>query len=154
MQCAPFTVAMTKFIQSRKDLRISIEYHFCNTVRELNWDIKDLVCWLRASHVHFILTHVHQGLPHWDCVGVVRELTSRTSQSLRYHFGFPSRDEVDCKIFLQDKEAYIRGWLLSCAFIYSFNYLIIYMYVFQAMGSDSNPTLTVTLPFSKKISIQ
>ncbi len=71
-----------------------------------NWGPKELIEWLLGSNVHFILTHIHQGLEscQWD-IAVLYEQVQR----LRYHPGFPSGAQLQCPIFTQDKFEYISS---------------------------------------------
>jgi hypothetical protein len=65
-----------------------------------------LIDWLLGSHVHFLITHPHQGLEnHVDLsVAEIYEEVER----LRYHCGYPSLDKLDCPIFRQDKWKYLQ----------------------------------------------
>lgn len=64
------------------------------------------VDWLLGGHIHFILTHVHQGMETfgWGVENIYDEL-----QRLRWHPGFPSGNELRCPVFTQDKMKYIRA---------------------------------------------
>lgn len=86
-------------------------YHCCESVRTANWDPDQLVRWLCDGDIHFILTHVHQGLPSWSFRRVVDAVTRQSGMCsrLRDHIGFPMGNEVDCPIWLQDKYRYIQG---------------------------------------------
>jgi hypothetical protein len=65
-----------------------------------------LIDWLLGSHVHFLLTHPHQGVGnHSDLivVGIYEEV-----ERLRYDCGQPSLEKLDCPIFRQDKWKYLQ----------------------------------------------
>jgi hypothetical protein len=63
----------------------TVEYQHVQNMRLLRWTPNDLIDWLLASDIHFILTHPHQGVPRWD----VSELHGAL-QRLRNHPGFPN----------------------------------------------------------------
>ena len=81
---------------------VLIEYFSIVDIKELNYGPHDLVNWLLKSDIHFIITHIHQGMRHWDCYIVRQSL-----KKLKYHVGFPSGEELDCPFFTQDKYAYL-----------------------------------------------
>ena len=51
--------------------------------------------WLLNSDIHFIITHIHQGLEQlgWDMVELYNEV-----QRLHYHNGYPNRIQLRCPI--------------------------------------------------------
>lgn len=82
-----------------------------NSIRKYNWSPKDLVDWLLGSHIHFIITHVHQGHivkglkdEGWDIVNLCSQL-----KRLKLHNGFPNNNKLWCPIFTQDKYEYIKA---------------------------------------------
>jgi hypothetical protein len=79
-----------------------VQYHYVNENRDLNWSPYDLVGWLKDSHIHFILTHPHQGSPQWNVSDVHAAL-----QDLKSHAGYPSGSGLDCPVFLQHKYSYL-----------------------------------------------
>ena len=71
-----------------------------------DWNPHQLVEWLLGSHIHFILTHIHQGLE--GCAWNMDELYQQV-QRLKHHPGFPCGDALQCPIFTQDKFEYIKS---------------------------------------------
>lgn len=72
---------------------------------------RQLVDWLLSSHVHIILSHVHQGLSGanelmlgWNMNELARELSR-----LKNHVGFPTGNQLDCPVFTQDKCKYLSA---------------------------------------------
>jgi hypothetical protein len=65
----------------------------------------ELIDWLLGSHIHFLITHPHQGLEstHDSTVGIYEQV-----QRLKYHTGFPSLEKLECPIFRQDKFEYLQ----------------------------------------------
>lgn len=126
VQITIFPIAIREFQEylrnnSSIDFQIDVKYMYCDDIRSKKWSPADLVDWLLSSNYHFILTHVHQGLPHWNCDSVILELSR-----LRGHPGFPSNQELACPIFLQDKQLYIK-----------------------ALGPHAIPTFFIELPFDR-----
>jgi hypothetical protein len=83
-----------------------VEYICAKNIKEQHMSPADLVNWLLDSHVHFILSHVHQGIGpylHWNMKDLENEL-----QRLSNHFGFPKGTKLKCPIFLQDKFEYLQ----------------------------------------------
>jgi hypothetical protein len=84
----------------------TIEYMNTRYINESAWSPQNLVDWLLDSDVHFILTHVHQGIGkylQWDMVDLEENL-----QRLRKHPGFPNGEQLMCPVFLQDKYNYLN----------------------------------------------
>ena len=126
VQVAIFPVAVKEFKEhllkhSSIKFKIDVKYMYCDDVRSKRWSPADFVDWLLSSNYHFVLTHVHQGLPHWNCETVVLELSR-----LRGHPGFPANQELSCPVFLQDKRLYIK-----------------------ALESHAIPTFFISLPFQR-----
>jgi len=71
-----------------------------------NWKWKNVVDWLLASHIHFIICHPHQGLLE---VGIdIEPIFLYTElKRLTYHIGFPNGEQLSCPIFTQDKGFYL-----------------------------------------------
>ena len=86
--------------------KVSIFYCNIKMVKDNLWNPKDLVDWLLNSDVHFIITHIHQGLEQlsWDMVELYNEV-----QRLRYHNGYPIRIHLRCPIWTQDKYDYLSA---------------------------------------------
>jgi hypothetical protein len=72
-------------------------------VREERFSESDLVAWLRSADAHVILSHVHQGNNHWNAQLVEAELRTQLSE----HLGWPSGQQLQCPVFLQDKYSYL-----------------------------------------------
>lgn len=68
------------------------------------WTVKDFVDWLLGSHIHFIITHPHQGSKGfgWGVNDLLNEL-----KRLKDHVGFPNGEKLFCPIFTQDKFVYL-----------------------------------------------
>ena len=105
-QDAKFRYAASQVVNTLSDGNIRFEYLSIKNLRESDWTVVDFVDWLLGSHIHFILTHVHQGLESfgWGVEEIYNEL-----QRLRWHPGFPEGDELSCPVFTQDKMKYIRA---------------------------------------------
>jgi hypothetical protein len=99
-QLIPFERATAEL--KRKIKPISFIYLGCAEIHSgfSWWQPSDLVNWLLSSHVHFILTHPHQGLEglRWNI-----DLLYREMQRLEFHPGFPSGTQLKCPIFTQNK---------------------------------------------------
>jgi hypothetical protein len=104
IQIAPFKGAV--FDQNFDSDKYSFSYISVCEIKKFNWTPKHFVDWLLESHVHFILSHVHQGLERlqWNLVDLMEEL-----KRLRYHKGFPNGHNLECPIFTQDKYEYLRS---------------------------------------------
>ena len=105
VQVNPFKAAWSR-LQVPKD-NWSVEYISVVYVNESGWSPKELVDWLLNSHVHFILSHVHQGIAkylQWNMEDLKIQL-----QRLKYHLGFPNLAKLLCPVFLQDKYKYLSS---------------------------------------------
>jgi hypothetical protein len=69
------------------------------------WTLSGIVDWLLTSHLHFVVTHPHQGLEQsgWSVNDIYREFSRLT-----YHPGFPSGEKLGCAVFTQDKWKYLQ----------------------------------------------
>ncbi len=103
-QLEPFVDAWRHSNMAKSNI-VKLIYINTDEVKSRKWRASDLVDWLLDSHLHFILSHVHQGLKtlHWH----VKDLETQL-QRLRGHRGFPNSDNLACPIFLQDKYKYIQ----------------------------------------------
>lgn len=83
-----------------------VEYINVDDVKKKLWTTEDFINWLLTSHVHFILSHVHQGLRtlNWNMEDLGNQLAR-----LKYHPGFPKLHHLQCPVFLQNKYAYIES---------------------------------------------
>ena len=104
MQVATFKAAVAD--QNYENSKFTFTYVSVKEVKNLGWKPKDFVDWLLGSHVHFILSHVHQGLERlqWNLEELLEQL-----KRLKYHKGFPTGEKLECPIFTQDKYEYIRA---------------------------------------------
>jgi hypothetical protein len=75
-------------------------------MREQHLTINEIVDWMLKGHIHFIITHPHQGMESTSGLSV-KEIYDEFSR-LKYHPGFPSGSKLDCPIFTQDKWNYLR----------------------------------------------
>jgi hypothetical protein len=62
-----------------------------------------VIDWLLGSHIHFVITHPHQGLEGSYSVKEIYDEVGR----LKFHQGFPSMNTLECPIFCQDKFRYL-----------------------------------------------
>lgn len=77
-------------------------------IKQRKWDPETTVDWLLDSDIHFVLTHVHQGLlglPGQDAWNV--QSIGNHFWRLKCHRGFPNGIHLKCNIFLQDKWSYL-----------------------------------------------
>jgi hypothetical protein len=103
VQVGPFKAAWTRAEVSKKDW--DVQYITVNYINESGWSEKELVDWLLDSHIHFILSHVHQGVGnflHWNM-----EVLDSQLQRLKFHLGFPNLGKLKCPVFLQNKYIYL-----------------------------------------------
>ena len=110
VQSIPFAGAKNEAIKHLVQARY--EQFYCHfeeinvcMIKELGWGPQQLVDWLLCSDVHFILSHVHQGMSAlgesqmgWNMLLLQKQL-----MRLRDHRGYPNGDKLLCPIFLQDK---------------------------------------------------
>ena len=88
----------------RHNIEICLEMMALAKMRTARMHFSDMITWLLESHIHFIITHPHQGWEssHYQVTNIYEEVNR-----LRYHTGYPSHDKLDCPIFRQDKWAYL-----------------------------------------------
>lgn len=102
-----FTAAVTevKNCLITHGTKVVVEFKTLLDVRVDGWDFDKVIDWMLASHIHFLLTHPHQGLEHfgWSVVAIYEEV-----KRLTYHPGFPSLKKIGCPIFRQDKWDYLQ----------------------------------------------
>lgn len=72
--------------------------------RVLEYSVQGLVDWLLGSHIHFVITHPHQGM--YSLRGSVEDIR-REFARLEYHPGFPMGSKTRCPIYTQDKWSYL-----------------------------------------------
>jgi hypothetical protein len=104
-QYVPFITALTRFQRSNKyDIIVTIKKN--KDVKEEKWTVKELVNWLLDCDIHFILTHIHQGIReylHWNMSELYSEILR-----LQAHKGFPNGEQLRCPMFTQDKYEYLK----------------------------------------------
>lgn len=104
MQVTPFMAAVAD--QNYDINKITFTYVSVREVKRFGWTPEEFVEWLLGSHVHFILSHVHQGLERlqWNMSELLEQL-----KRLKDHNGFPNGNQLECPIFTQDKFEYIKA---------------------------------------------
>ena len=106
-QSDAFDIAIQRVIHSMKDKghKVSVKSLDLKRFRQEEMQFSDVIDWLLESHIHFIITHPHQGLETsgWS----VQEIYNQV-QRLTYHEGFPSLEKLSCPIFCQDKWKYLQ----------------------------------------------
>jgi hypothetical protein len=107
-QAQPFDDALEKLALKYKPLGKTIIYEWLNndSVRtKLRWTCTELFTWLLGSDIHFLPTHVHQGMiakggtDSWNVSNILFNISR-----MRCHLGVPMGKHIDCPIFLQSKE--------------------------------------------------
>lgn len=73
--------------------------------RKRKYTVEALVDWLLSSHIHFVITHPHQGL--WSSGGSAEDIYNEFAR-LKYHPGFPMGPQTGCPIFTQNKWSYLQ----------------------------------------------
>jgi len=80
---------------------VKLEIMTLKVMRENGKSFGELIDWILASHLHFFLTHPHQGFESKDesSVAICAEFD---------HAGVPFGPKVYCPIMRQDKHRYLR----------------------------------------------
>lgn len=109
MQSTPLTLAIQGLQKAGRIFRV--EKLCIKIIKDNAMTPKDLVDWLLASHIHLVLSHIHQGFSGknehqlgWN----MNELATEV-QRLQYHRGFPNGTKLQCPVFTQDKYKYISA---------------------------------------------
>ena len=76
----------------------------CSDVNKHHLTEIDIIDWLLQGDIHFILSHIHQGLTHIN----VSKLYTAISK-LHDHPGFPEGAGLQCPVFTQDKYKYLSA---------------------------------------------
>ena len=104
-----FDQALTKLVSEyAKEFAFIVEYRSNKDIRENNYSVEEMFDWLMASDIHYILTHVHQGIdlnreyPVWNLPDIISHLNL-----LEFHPGFPAGALIKCPVFQQDKFKYV-----------------------------------------------
>jgi hypothetical protein len=107
---------LNNFMRAFRELRLLpeqyvIDYRSIKDVKDRGWTAKLLVDWLLGGHVHFIISHVHQGYSGqgehqmgWNMINLMEEMTR-----LKQHPGFPNGVKIACPVFTQDKIGYLQS---------------------------------------------
>ena len=98
-QIGPFTRAVAPILKTG---RVRCEIMHVKHIKELCWSPSDFIDWLLESDVHFIITHIHQGIKSWNCEELLHELGR-----LYNHAGFPYGQQLFCPVFTQHKLKYL-----------------------------------------------
>jgi hypothetical protein len=91
---------------ARQDVEVKSESLEAHQMRkDGGWTLSAIVDWLLTSHIHFVLTHPHQGLhaTGWSANAIHQEF-----RRLTYHPGFPSGEKFGCAVYTQDKWKYLQ----------------------------------------------
>ena len=110
-QAAAFTIALNRVGRHFATRGIDLQVESMELIQLKRLSPSDFVDWLLGAHLHFILTHIHQGLS--CCRWSMTELYNQVGR-LKYHPGFPSMEKLWCPIFRQDKMAYLRLLSKAC----------------------------------------
>jgi hypothetical protein len=107
-QVVHFNVAMgrVKDFLGQSGHSIKVEVLDLKGLRDQKLDIRDLITWLLGSHIHFAITHPHQGME--DASKCTIKQIYQEVDRLKFHPGFPSGVQLQCPIFLQDKWKYLQ----------------------------------------------
>ena len=103
-----FQEGLKKVTFEYQDLLFVVEYRSNKGIRENGYSIEDMFEWLWNCDIHYILTHVHQGItlhrdfPDWNIPSIINNLNN-----LELHTGFPSGVLIKCPVFQQDKFKYV-----------------------------------------------
>ena len=114
IQLTPFEQALHRVISEyTRDfnpglLEVKVEFISTTTVSKHKWLPKHLIDNLLDSDMHFILTHIHQGLTAKNIGWLIQPLLDNLER-LKYHPGFPNGKNLQCPIFTQDKMKYIKA---------------------------------------------
>ena len=98
-QWIPFHQALED-IQSTSTFRI-VPLN-CSEVNKYKLTEMDIVNWLLQGDIHFIISHIHQGI-----VNINMDKLYTSIKKLHDHPGFPSGDNLQCPVFTQDKYQYL-----------------------------------------------
>ena len=98
-QWIPFHQACN-IISSTSNIRIvSLN---CSEVNKNQLSEMDIINWLLGGDIHFIISHIHQGIVNINMNKLYTEI-----MKLQHHPGFPVGDNLQCPIFTQDKYTYL-----------------------------------------------
>lgn len=105
-QDTEFRAACSQVVRVLGASNVIFEFKTIVELRESTVTLVQFVDWLLSGHIHFIITHVHQGLESfgWDVEDIYTEL-----QRLQWHPGFPTGNQLSCPVFTQNKMQYIKA---------------------------------------------
>ena len=98
-QIEPFEHAIRQYVANGT---ATCEIMHVKEIKKRRWGPHDFINWLLESDAHFIITHLHQGIPKWD----INEILDALGR-LYYHLGFPTGQQLFCPIFTQNKLKYL-----------------------------------------------
>lgn len=87
--------------------KMKFDFKINDDIRKDNWKPADIMDWLLNSDIHFILSHVHQGISVPKNYDFNVEAIENEILRLMYHRGFPFGLNLRCPIFLQNKWYYL-----------------------------------------------
>ena len=113
IQLGAFQIALKFVIDEVKNnnpgnVQILIKYISTQDVSIKKWLPKQLIDYLLDSDLHFILSHIHQGLTSRNIGWIIPSLMKHLKR-LTYHYGFPTGSQLFCPVFTQDKIRYIQS---------------------------------------------
>lgn len=85
-----------------------------NDVRKQQSTPQEISDWLLDSDIHFILSHIHQGILAPKYFDWTPQLIDQNFFRLKNHRGFPNGICLKCPIFLQDKFQYLSAISSKC----------------------------------------
>jgi len=108
-----FQLAIEKLKETNRSIfnMLQLEYMTNNEIRKKQYTPEDIGDWLMKSDIHFILSHIHQGLLTEDYNVWTPATIEHQLSRLQSHRGFPSGLCMKCPIFTQDKHHYL--WALQ-----------------------------------------
>jgi hypothetical protein len=104
---ASFSLAVAKVKSFLDSSGFPVEVDMMNLkrMREQKISIQGIIDWLLGSHIHFLITHPHQGLE--SAGDSIVDIYAEVAR-LKYHPGFPSEIQVNCPIFCKDMWEYLQ----------------------------------------------
>ena len=76
----------------------------CADVNTFKFTELDIINWLLEGDIHFIISHIHQGIISINMNKLYTEITR-----LHDHPGFPNGSNLLCPVFTQDKYKYLQA---------------------------------------------
>lgn len=86
---------------------VVVEYADVESVCSKKWSMENLIDWLLESHIHMIITHIHQGFRSHQVELDMQNVESQLKR-LKFHNGFPNGDQLKCPVFTQNKIKYLH----------------------------------------------